>query len=126
MILLDTHIWFRWQNNNDLPINLLYHIEQTDALAVSAISCWEIAQLVKRKRIDLPISAKHWIELASMNMEILPINKEIALLAEELANHHKDPADRFIIATSVFYQLPIMSLDTAFPKYLEIKNLLIN
>lgn len=126
MILLDTHIWFRWQNNNDLPINLLYHIEQTDALAVSAISCWEIAQLVKRKRIDLPISAKHWIELASMNMEILPINKEIALLAEELANHHKDPADRFIIATSIFYQLPIMSLDTAFPKYLEIKNLLIN
>lgn len=126
MILLDTHIWFRWQNNNDLPINLLYHIEQTDALAVSAISCCEIAQLVKRKRIDLPISAKHWIELASMNMEILPINKEIALLAEELANHHKDPADRFIIATSIFYQLPIMSLDTAFPKYLEIKNLLIN
>lgn len=126
MILLDTHIWFFWQNNNDLPINLLYHIEQTDALAVSAISCWEIAQLVKRKRIDLPISAKHWIELASMNMEILPINKEIALLAEELANHHKDPADRFIIATSIFYQLPIMSLDTAFPKYLEIKNLLIN
>ncbi len=31
MILLDTHIWFFWQNNNDLPINLLYHIKEAQA-----------------------------------------------------------------------------------------------
>lgn len=101
------------------------HIENANKICVSAISCWEIAQLVKKKRLELPISAEHWVELASINVEILPIGKEIALLAERLENHHKDPADRFIIATSVFYQIPLISLDGIFPKYIEIKKLLI-
>ena len=58
-------------------------------MAVSVTSCWEIAQLVKRKRIDLPMSAEKWVELASIDLEILPITKEIALLSEELENHIK-------------------------------------
>lgn len=124
-LLLDTHIWYRWQYG-DLPKRLLSQIETADRIFVSATSCWEIAQLVKRKRLELPISAEQWVLLASMDVEILPINKEIAMLAERLGNHHKDPADRFIIATSVFYQIPIISLDTVFPKYDEIKQLLIN
>lgn len=124
-LLLDTHIWYRWQYG-DLPKRLLSQIETADRIFVSATSCWEIAQLVKRKRLELPISAEQWVLLASMDVEILPINKEIAMLAERLGNHHKDPADHFIIATSVFYQIPIISLDTVFPKYDEIKQLLIN
>lgn len=124
-LLLDTHIWYRWQYG-DLPKRLLSQIETADRIFVSATSCWEIAQLVKRKRLELPISAEQWVLLASMDVEILPINKEIAMLAERLGSHHKDPADRFIIATSVFYQIPIISLDTVFPKYDEIKQLLIN
>lgn len=101
MMLLDTHIWYRWQYD-DLPTRILTHIETADKVVVSAISCWEIAQLVKRKRLELPMSAEQWVTLASINIEILPINKQIALLAERLGNHHKDLADRFIIATSVF------------------------
>lgn len=125
-MLLDTHIWYRWLGVNDLPVRLVRQLENADELFVSATSCWELAQLVKRNRIQLTMSLEHWITLASMEIEILPITKEIAILAEQLENHHKDPADRFIIATSVFYQLPIVSLDTVFPKYDEIKHLLIN
>lgn len=125
-MLLDTHIWFRWQYDESLPKRILDKIETADRVAVSVTSCWEIAQLVKRKRIDLPMSAEKWVELASIDLEILPITKEIALLSEELENHHKDPADRFIIATSIIYQMPVVSLDAVFPKYLEIEHLLIN
>jgi PIN domain nuclease of toxin-antitoxin system len=124
-MLLDTHIWYRWQYG-DLPDRLLAKIELADEIFVSATSCWEIAQLVKRKRLDIPMSAEQWVMLASMTIEILPINKEIALLSERLEDHHKDPADRFIIATSILYQMPIMSLDTVFPKYQELNGLLIN
>lgn len=124
-MLLDTHIWYRWQYDN-LPKRLITQIETADKVFVSATSCWEIAQLVKRKRLELPISTEKWVEMASSEIEILPITKEIAILAEHLENHHKDPADRFIIATSVFYQLPVVSLDAVFPKYDEIKHLLIN
>lgn len=125
-MLLDTHIWYRWLGVNDLPVRLIRQLENADELFVSAISCWELAQLVKRNRIQLTMPLEHWIELASMNIEILPITKEIAMLAEQLENHHKDPADRFIIATSVFHQIPVISLDTIFPKYIEIQTLLIN
>lgn len=125
-MLLDTHIWYRWLGKNDLPERIIHQIENADELFVSATSCWELAQLVKRNRIKLSMPLQHWIKLASMDIEILPITKEIALLSEQLDNHHKDPADRFIIATGVFYQMPIVSLDTIFPKYDEIKHLLIN
>ncbi|MFW2178334.1 MULTISPECIES: type II toxin-antitoxin system VapC family toxin [unclassified Moraxella] len=125
MILLDTHIWLRWQNIGRLPNHWIDIIETEDEVAISAISCWELAQLVKRKKVELPIEITEWIELASMDIEILSINKEIALLSEQLPFHHKDPADRFIIATSIFYQAKLISLDTVFPQYQELNDLLI-
>lgn len=109
----------------DLPTRLVSQLENADEIFVSATSCWEMAQLVKRNRIQLSMPLVHWITLASMNIEILPINKDIALLSERLENHHKDPADRFIIATSVLYQMPVMSLDTVFLNYQELNGLLI-
>lgn len=126
MLLLDAHIWLYWQNQQPLPKNIQDKIQNADELAISIISCWEVAQLVRKGRINLPIKLEHWIELSTNSMAILPLNKEIALLSEELPFHHKDPADRFIIATSVFYQIPMISLDTIFPKYDELKSLLIH
>lgn len=125
MLLLDTHIWLRWQNVGKLPSRLIERIETTDDVAVSAISCWELAQLHNRNKIELPLPVAQWVELASTDIEILPLGKEVALLAETLPFHHKDPADRFIIATSLFYQAQIVSLDTVFPQYEEISELLI-
>ena len=125
MLLLDTHIWLRWQNVGKLPSRLVERIETADAVAVSAISCWELAQLDKRKKIELPLPVSQWVELASTDIEILPLGKEVALLAETLPLHHKDPADRFIIATGLFYQASLISLDTVFPQYQEISHLLI-
>lgn len=125
-MLLDTHIWYRWLGKNDLPKRIIDQIENADKVFVSVTSCWELAQLVKRNRIHLSMPLEKWVELASIDLEILPITKEIALLSEELENHHKDPADRFIIVTSIVYQIPVVSLDTVFPKYREIERLLIN
>lgn len=126
MLLLDTHIWIYWQNQQKLPQNIINEIQNADGLAISIISCWEVAQLIRKGKVGLPIKLEHWIELATANVKILPINKEIALLSERLDFHHKDPADRFIIATSIVYQIPVVSLDAVFPKYREIEQLLIN
>lgn len=125
MLLLDTHIWLRWQNVGKLPNRLIDEIETANKVVVSAISCWELAQLMQRKKIEIPLPITQWVALASIDVEILPLGKEVALLAETLPFHHKDPADRFIIATSLFYQMPIISLDTIFPQYQEISHLLI-
>lgn len=38
MLLLDTHIWIYWQNQQKLPQNIINEIQNADGLAVSIIS----------------------------------------------------------------------------------------
>jgi len=56
MILLDTHIWFWWINNDIQSLGLIRQEKITSAeiIAVSAISCFEIAWLERHGRISLP------------------------------------------------------------------------
>jgi PIN domain nuclease of toxin-antitoxin system len=111
MILLDTHIWVRWQNEPEtLAPQILSWIAESDALAVSAISCWEVAMLVRKGRIELSMSVDEWIDEAMISMDTcLSINREILLLAANLPEHHRDPADRFIIATAIVYQAKVIT-----------------
>ncbi|MEX6775728.1 PIN domain-containing protein [Limnospira fusiformis] len=64
MLLLDTHIWIRWHNPQSsrfaLAENLIEEIETADSIAISAISCWELGQLVKRQRVQLDLSLDEW------------------------------------------------------------------
>ena len=50
MILLDTHIWVWWMTGIDkLSLkqqSTLADFEKLDKVAVSVISCWEVAKLV--------------------------------------------------------------------------------
>lgn len=130
-MLLDTHIWIRWLNEPTgsfvLPSNIIHHIEHAETLEINVMSCWELAKLVKRNRITLPFPLRQWIDLSSQynDIRVLPVQTDIALLAEKLPEHHRDPADRFIIATSIFYNMPLVSLDSKFPQYQELKGLLI-
>jgi len=128
MILIDTHIWIRWLLPNDpLPQNLVDLIETTDLLAVSSISCWEIVMLERFNRIELPLPVNEWLQEALNGSEInaLPINENIATLAGQLPYHHKDPADRFIIATAIINKIKLISLDSSFKLYHELNDYLI-
>ena len=54
MIILDTHVWPWWMNeSNKLSVNALEAINSADLIGIPAISCWEIAMLVEKSRIDL-------------------------------------------------------------------------
>lgn len=128
MIILDTHIWLRWLSVDEpLPATLVKKIEQAPDLSVSAISCWEVAYLAKRGRVELSLPIKEWLhaalELSGVTM--LPIDTEIARIAAGLPDHHRDPADRFIIASALHHKAKIISFDTQFPAYTELKHLLL-
>lgn len=75
-------IRYRWLGVGDFPERLVQQLENFDELFVSATSCWELTQLVRRNRIQLSMPLENWITLASIDIEILPITKEIALLYE--------------------------------------------
>ncbi|MEI6208444.1 MAG: type II toxin-antitoxin system VapC family toxin [Desulfuromonadales bacterium] len=126
MIIMDTHIWIRW-SCNDLPGSITNRIERASSVGVSAISCWEVAYLAKRGRLDLGLPLKEWLDasLEQSGIMQLPLDGDIARIAAELPDHHRDPSDRFIIATAINYNAKIISFDSQFPRYQELKNKLI-
>jgi PIN domain nuclease of toxin-antitoxin system len=77
-----------------------------------AVSFWECAMLHARRRLVLPQSPRAWrSELLAAGLIELPIDGEIAVLATELDDLHKDPADRFIAATAIKHQATLLTAD---------------
>ena len=75
--------------------------------------------LAGRQRVTLPLTAVEWIEAATREsgLAVEPISCDIAHLAAELPQHHRDPADRLIIATALCMDATLISLDEQFPAY---------
>jgi len=114
-ILLDTHVWI-WASLDDrtsLSPRAVRVIKEAKRKWVSAISCWELAKLVERKRIGFSIPVLNWITRSfnEMDISIADLSPEIAVESTQLKGFHKDPADQIIVATSRVLGLPLLSSD---------------
>ncbi len=129
MIILDTHIWVRWLEPQQQPLapNFIDQIETADRVAVSTISCWEVAWLVRRGRLQLTLPLSDWLDnaLQHSGVDCIAVDRPIAIYSANLPEHHKDPADRIIIATAITLNAKLLSLDSAFPAYNELAGKLI-
>lgn len=129
MILLDTHIWVQWIDDNRELKNRHKELidENKDAgLGVSAISCWEIAKLVEYGRLKLACSLEEWMDKALSHPEIqlIELTPKIAIESTKLpGNFHCDPADQIIVATSRIYSIPILTIDKPILDYQHVKTL---
>ena len=56
-------------------------------------------------------------ELADNEFRILPVEIRHTALLTTLANHHRDPFDRLLIAQSLVEGIPIVRVDEAFDPY---------
>ncbi len=126
IIVLDTHIWF-WLINSDFdrfPASWLERFELAEILAVSPLSCYEIALAQSRGRLELTCSSAEWFSraLAPAKIELFPLTPEITVRSVNLTPIHKDPFDRLIIATALEYGAKLASIDSLFPKYPELEN----
>jgi PIN domain nuclease of toxin-antitoxin system len=127
MIVLDTHI-FVWWNQNDSKLTN-YHrqvIEQEReyGLGISTISLIEIARLVSVGRIILPLPIQEWFEIAlsQEGVILITITPEIAVEVQSLpGDFHKDPADRIIVATARVSDSPIVTVDRKILDYPFVK-----
>ena len=129
MIILDTHVWLWWVNEDIDRIGQVRNsmIQSADIVAVSAISCFEVAWLDAHGRIELPFSRTSWFEkaLEGSGINLLPITPAIASLAVDLHEHHSDPQDRIIIATALIHDAQLMSEDGKFHLYKELADRLL-
>jgi PIN domain nuclease of toxin-antitoxin system len=124
MIVLDTHIWLWWVNEDvsNLGVTRKEQIESSDEVVVSAISCFEVAWLERHGRIELPCDRANWFEkaLSGSGITLVSITPQIASIAVDLPEHHRDPQDRLIIATAIAHEACLMSVDSQFQKYAEL------
>jgi PIN domain nuclease of toxin-antitoxin system len=122
VILIDTHILVWWTSNPEklLPSHgeLLGLPDQL--IALSIISCWEIAKLVQHGRLEFDRPVLEWLNSALKlhNIEMLPLTPEIAVESTHLPDSfHRDPADQIIVATARVHKLPLMTQDSRIREY---------
>ncbi len=117
MILLDTHIWIWWLDDNQQLKQRQKEIidaNKDKGLSLSVISCWELAKLVEYERLKLACSIDEWMEKALSHVEIqlIELTPKIAIESTKLpGNFHRDPADQIIVATSRLYHIPLLTMD---------------
>ncbi len=121
VILLDTHAWIWWAASSEkLSERARRSIDSSEVINICAISCWEVAMLVSKKRLTLDRDVDIWINLALKlpRVRLVPLTPGIAVRSTRLeAGFSGDPADCMIIATALEYGFPIASKDKRIRKY---------
>jgi len=97
VIVLDTHVWVWWVLDDGRLAKTqkdIIEANESGSIGVSAISCWEIAKLVQKKRLELPVPLKDWLRQA-LNypaVRLLELTPEIAIQSTQLpGDFHKTP-----------------------------------
>lgn len=125
MIVIDTHVLV-WTVEADASRvgakarKILEAAVLARALYVSAITPWEIAMLAHHGRLALGKDVGDWIvqALSLPGVILAPLEPAIAVDSVRLPGAlHKDPADRFIIATARHLTLPVLTGDRAILAY---------
>lgn len=117
MIVLDTHIWVWWVHGDARLTQTQADViaaNEEDIIGVSAISCWEVAKLVERGRLELPCPLHEWFEqaLGYPGLRLLELTPEVATESTQLPGEfHRDPADQIIVGTARLYGCPLVTSD---------------
>lgn len=119
-LILDTCalVWLV-SDDDHLTESAKTEIEAAQLVYVSAISAWEISLKVSHGALKLPLPPLKWFNraLQSHHLTLVNLTVEILTHANALPWHHRDPADRFIIATALHHNLIVVTSDQRFKKY---------
>lgn len=118
-LLLDTHILLWWRTD---PLQLpksderwLDNIEtRNERAGISAITLWELAQMVARGRLEIEQPIDLWLEELENHplICVYPLSARIAAESVRLGqDFHKDPADQIIVATALCHGLRLITAD---------------
>jgi PIN domain nuclease of toxin-antitoxin system len=113
-VILDTHVWI-WLSIGEVQSlsSKAQKFITGRTLWISAISCWELAKLVEKRRIGFTIPTLNWIRrsLNENHIRLADLIPEIAVESSELEGFHQDPADQIIVATSRVLGMPVVTAD---------------
>jgi len=116
-LLLDTHTFLWWLADSDeLGLSSRTLIaDSKNEIYVSAVSAWEISIKKNIGKLQAPDGLDNVIE--EEGFERLSISFFHGEQAGALANIHRDPFDRMLVAQAQAEGLEVMTADAFIPKY---------
>lgn len=112
--LLDTHAWL-WGllEPNRLSGPCKKALQRASEVWISPITVWEASLLLESKRIRVRQDPHHWLAdaLARSALRTADLTVEVAMESRRIRLPHSDPADRFIAATAIVYDLTLVTAD---------------
>lgn len=131
VIVVDTHVLLWWFSGEIRKLSArawkAIDLERSGGtIFVSSITAWEIAILADRGRIGLTTDALSWLEKVSRieAIKFVPVDNEITVRSTQLGpEFHKDPADRFIVATCQKLAAPLVTADKNIRRYPHIRTI---
>ena len=119
-LLLDTCALL-WLGNapERFSAQAISEIESAPILYASPISLWEVALKCQTGKLKLEVTPEVWFDTlkSEYGIVLLPLNEDVMLKSASLPFHHRDPADRFIIASAMLRNLPVVTGDHRFGEY---------
>jgi PIN domain nuclease of toxin-antitoxin system len=114
-LLLDTHIWL-WStlDRARLTRRVISELQNpANELWLSPISLWEVLTLCQKGRLSLHPNPPEWITniLSSVPMREAQITYQVAQETDRVRLPHRDPADRFLVATARVFDLTLVTAD---------------
>lgn len=126
MIILDTHIWIWWIDDNpklSTQNREIIQANQTSGLGISIISCWEIAKakLVEKNRLTFECSVEEWLKLPLNypGIQLLELSLPIIIQSTQLSGFHADPADQIILPTAKVHGSLLVTQDQKILNYFQ-------
>jgi len=119
--LLDTHA-FLWWVTDDARLSARARETIGDGaneIYVSAATGWEMAIKARLGRLRVPGDFARFItdQIELNGFRVLAIELAHALHVHGLADHHRDPFDRILVAQSLVEGMPILSRDEHIAAY---------
>ncbi len=120
-LLLDTCAILRLANGEfkKFSSSAMKAMRDADILYISPISEWEISLKWQDGGIELPVEPRELFHqlVDAYSLTTIPLSDEVMFKSTELPNFHRDPADRFIIATALLGNLSVVTTDRRFSQY---------
>jgi PIN domain nuclease of toxin-antitoxin system len=115
-LLLDTPALLWWLADAGLTAQARDAVaDPANAVAVSAVSAWEISIKKALGKLTAPDDLEHQVRAGGFLP--LPISIAHGVAAGQLARHHEDPFDRMLIAQAQAEGLTIVTRDKRFADY---------
>ena len=114
-LLLDTHIWI-WNELEPWKITSEVNRELAspeNKLWLSPVSVWETVVLLEKRRISLKQDFGQWVvdSIKALQLQEAALTWEVAHELRFTHLGHRDPADRFLVATTRAYNMTLVTAD---------------